>query len=523
MAEKIEKITLSELDKILADTTVIPSFMVRVANLFRTVYGYGESWLLEFTIEENFTEKRRNDMLALFMAEMETLAQKGVIPSVEAVSEAANQWVDRLISSRKEQWKRFVDFTNRTAQAVSRKKGITQAKSLFLPSETREQVAAELLPRLEPILKLEKMGATRAEIEKLVEGLVKENLGAGLLEGFLNDDSLSEIMVGNGGHVWVERDGQLIDTGVTVPNQRLMWFAERLAAVIGSRIDASEPSMDGFLPDGSRVHIIIDPIAMDGVSITIRRHAKRPTLEQLLQWGALSEELARFLACAVRGRANILISGGTSSGKTSLLNVVAGFIPERERVITMEDAPELHLPLPHVIRLRTRKANLEGKNAFPMSQLVIESLRMRPDRIVVGEVRGAEALYMIEAFNTGHDGGLSTGHANSPFDMLKRLTVMMKRADSTLDDRAAYELIASSIHLIVQASRRVINGKVVRGVDEVVEIVEYDPTQPGTQGFKINVLFKRNLKNRQIERVGKISERLADHLVMNGEDVREWI
>lgn len=281
--------------------------------------------------------------------------------------------------------------------------------------------------------------------------------------------------------------------------------------------------MDGFLEDGSRVHVIIDPIAMDGVTITIRRHSNPPTLEQLLKWNALSPELARFLETAVRGRSNVLISGGTSSGKTSLLNVVAGFIPKEERVITMEDSPELKLPLPHLIRLRTRKANIEGKNAFPMGQLVIESLRMRPDRIVVGEVRGAEALYMIEALNTGHDGGLSTAHANSPLDMLKRLSMMMKRGDSSLDDRGAYELVAASIHLIVQASRRVINGKVVRGVEEVVEVLDYDASKPGAMGFKLNPLFRRDMETRQIVRVGKLSPKLAEHLKLNGEDVSEWV
>lgn len=517
--------SLNQIDNLLMDTDVLKTVMIAVARPLRL--RYGTDWLLTFTMPGALTQEDQVAAEQSVMEEMAALAEQGKIPSVAAVRDAMSEWLRRLFQSREAQWNRLSEATERIAsglrhQAADKRGENEPITSLFMPAEERAAVVDAVFKQILDHLSLERLAATDKEIRPLVEGLVNENLGAGVLEEYLRDESLSEIMVGCGGHIWVERDGRLIDTGTTVPEKRAMWFARRLATLIGSRVDAAAPSMDGFLDDGSRVHILIPPIAMDGVSITIRRHAKRPTLEQLLEWGALSEELADFLRCAVAGRANILISGGTSSGKTSLLNVVAGFIPPHERIITMEDSPELKLPLPHVIRLRTRRENIEGKNAFTMGQLVLESLRMRPDRIIVGEVRGAETLYMIEAFNTGHDGGISTGHANSPLDMLKRLTVMMKRGDSTLDDRAAYELIASSIHLIVHASRRVINDVVVRGVDEVVEILEYDPSRPGTLGFKLNPLFQRDEQTRELRRVGSLSERLATHLRLNGQDVSRW-
>lgn len=524
MAED-KTLTINDVDQLLMDSEVLKAVMVAIARPLRV--RYGAEWLLNFTMPGALTEDDMTAAEQSVMEEMAALADQGKVPAVDVLRGAMGEWLRRLFKSREAQWQRLSEATERVAsdvrqQSSGKREGGSQTASLFMPEENRAAVVEAVFRNIFDYLNLERLAATEKEIWPLAEGLVNENLGAGVLEDYLRDESLSEIMVGRGGHIWVERNGRLIDTGTSVPEKRAMWFAQRLATLIGSRVDAASPSMDGFLDDGSRVHILISPIAMDGVCITIRRHAKRPTLEQLLAWGALTEELADFLRCAVAGRANILISGGTSSGKTSLLNVVAGFIPPEERVITMEDSPELRLPLPHVIRLRTRQANIEGKNAFPMGQLVIESLRMRPDRLVVGEVRGAEALYMIEAFNTGHDGGISTAHANSPLDMLKRLTVMMKRGDSTLDDRAAYELIASSIHLIVHASRRVINDKVVRGVDEVVEVVEYDPSRPGTLGFKLNRLFLRNEKTRQLERVGTLSERLAMHLRLNGQDVSRW-
>ncbi|HYG59446.1 MAG TPA: ATPase, T2SS/T4P/T4SS family, partial [Symbiobacteriaceae bacterium] len=369
----------------------------------------------------------------------------------------------------------------------------------------------------------EQMAATEPEVLALAEWLVRENLGAGALEDYLRDPSLTEIMVGAGGRIWVEKDGRVQDAGQTLPEMRAVWFAQRLAAMIGSRIDQSEPSMDGFLSDGSRVHVILPPIALDGVSITIRRHSRRPTLEQLVGYGALSDDAVGFLRDAVSGMANVLVSGGTSSGKTTVLNVIAGFIGERERVLTMEDAPELRLPLPHVIRLRTRKANIENRGEFTTRMLVKEALRMRPDRIVVGEVRGAEALDMIEAMNTGHDGCLSTAHANGPLDMLKRLGQMMKRGDAQLTDSGAYELVASALHIIVHAERRISgDGKVTRGVDEIVEIEGYAPDRPGTQGFVVRPIFRRG-SDQVLRQVGAISPKLATHLRLNGVDVSRWV
>lgn len=517
-------LTLEDFDRFLQDSEVMAGFMEAIATGLRA--RYGKEWLLRFSLPDGLTESDRQEVLDCILDHAVTLVDKGQLPSIASVVEAATLWVQRLVKSRADQWARLGEATDKAAASYSSHLGVTNGANpgsdLFLNPENRAQVAEEVTRQIHSFLGVERMAATEEEIAVLAAGLVKENLGAGALEEFLDDMTLSEIMVGAGGHVWVERDGVLIDTGKSIPEKRALWFAQRLAATIGSRIDTSEPSMDGFLPDGSRVHIIISPVAMDGVSITIRRHAKRPTLEQLIAWGAITPELADFLKTTVVGRANILISGGTSSGKTSLLNAVGCFIPSEERIVTMEDSPELRLPMPHVIRLRTRRANIEGRGEITMRQLVKESLRMRPDRIVVGEVRSAEALDMVEALNTGHDGGLSTAHANSPIDMLKRLGQMMKRGDSTLTDSGAYELIASSIHLIVHAERRIVNGVVTRGVEEVVEILDYDPSRPGTSGFTVRTLFNRENPERELRLVNPISDKLATHLWLNGEDVSRW-
>jgi pilus assembly protein CpaF len=427
------------------------------------------------------------------------------------------------VQSRSERLVKLRDLIDRTASKVAGAGSGGAGFELILSAERRTAVALEMARDLSLYLGPEQMVAADAETMALAEWLVRENLGAGALENFLRDTSLTEIMVGAGGHIWVEKDGRVQDTGQVLPEIRAVWFAQRLAALIGSRIDQSEPSMDGFLHDGSRVHVILPPVAMDGVSITIRRHSRRPSLEQLVAGGAMTQEAADFLQGAVAGMANVLVSGGTSSGKTTILNVVAGFIGQTERVLTMEDAPELRLALPHVIRLRTRKANIEGRGEFTTRMLVKESLRMRPDRIIVGEVRGAEALDMIEAMNTGHDGCLSTAHSNGPLDMLKRLGQMMKRGDAQLTDSGAYELIASALHLIVHAERRISkDGRVTRGLVEIAEVVGYDPERAGILGFILKPIFDRG-EDRVLRQVGSISEKLAKRLHLNGVDVSKWV
>lgn len=506
----------AEFDRLLQEADISRELVRAMADALRGLYA--SSWLVAFYNPSSV------DVSTIAFAvhnSFQKLAAQGRAPDWSLLHDAANRWLDRFLHH--DRMVRLRDLTERVAAKEAGAGGAGSGGELIISHDTRGRVAAAVAQDLRTYLGPEQAVADEAEILALADWLVLENLGAGSLEQFLRDESLTEIMVGAKGHIWVEKAGRVLDTGQTLPEARAVWFAQRLAAVIGSRIDQSEPSMDGFLNDGSRVHVILPPVAMDGVSITIRRHSRRPTLEQLVRSGAISPEAQEFLRAAVQGMTNILVSGGTSSGKTTILNVVAGFIGERERVLTMEDAPELRLPIPHVIRLRTRKANIEGRGEFTMRMLVKESLRMRPDRIVVGEVRGAEALDMVEAMNTGHDGCLSTAHANGPLDMLKRLGQMMKRGDAQLTDSGAFELIASALHLIVHAERRVAgDGQVTRGVMEIVEIEGYRPDRPGTQGFALRPIFQRG-PDRVLRRVGAISEKLALHLRLNGVETEDWV
>jgi pilus assembly protein CpaF len=510
------KVNEAEFDRMLQTPSISGELIRAIADTLRA--NHAANWLVAFYCPSPTDEAAMGIALRRCFHQ---LASEGRVPDWDSVQEAAMHWLSRFVSS--ERLGRLRDLTERTAAKVAGSGSSAGSNEIILSAEKREVVAAAVAEDLRPYLGAEHMVANDSELLALANWLVLENLGAGALEQFLRDQSLTEIMVGNRGHIWVEESGRVRDTDQTLPGTRALWFAQRLAAVIGSRIDQAEPAMDGFLDDGSRVHVIIPPIAMDGVSITIRRHSRRPTLEQLIVNGAITEEAAGFLKDGVGGMSNILISGGTSSGKTTVLNVVAGFINQNERVLTMEDAPELRLPLPHVVRLRTRKANIEGRGEFTMRMLVRESLRMRPDRIVVGEVRGAEALDMIEAMNTGHDGCLSTAHSNGPLDMLKRLGQMMKRGDSQLTDSGAFELIASALHLIVHAERRVsADGMVTRGIMEIVELEGYHPDRPGAQGFVLRPIFHRG-PDRVLRRVGGISEKLAMHLRQNGADSARWV
>lgn len=508
----------SDFDRILQEKSIMGEIVQAIAGALRP--NHGTAWLVAFYSPSSADQA---DMGLAVRGCLQQLAREGRVPDWNLIQTGATQWLTRFIQSRTEHITRLRDLVDRTAAKVASGAQGNQGWEVFLSPERRLAVSAEIARDLGLYLGPEQMVATEPEILALAEWLVRENLGAGALEDFLRDPSLTEIMVGAGGHIWVEKDGRVQDSGQTLPEMRAVWFAQRLAAIIGSRIDQSEPSMDGFLSDGSRVHVILPPVAIDGVSITIRRHSRRPSLEQLVANGAMSEDAVAFLRDAVSGMSNLLVSGGTSSGKTTVLNVIASFIGSHERVLTMEDAPELRLPLSHVIRLRTRKANIESRGEFTTRMLVREALRMRPDRIVVGEVRGAEALDMIEAMNTGHDGCLSTAHANGPLDMVKRLGQMMKRGDSQLTDAGAYELIASALHIIVHAERRInADGQVTRGIEEIVEIEGYTPERPGTQGFVLRPLFRRGA-GRELRQVGCISHNLAEHLRLNGVDVSRWV
>ena len=295
----------------------------------------------------------------------------------------------------------------------------------------------------------------QAERRRIIPEVLAEVLGFGPIEPLLKDDTVTEIMVNNAGQVYIERKGKLELTDVTFRDDaHVMHVIEKIIAPIGRRIDESSPMVDARLPDGSRVNAIIPPLALKGPALTIRKFAKEPyQVDDLIRFGTWTKEIADFLKACVEGKLNIIVSGGTGSGKTTTLNILSAFIPTTERIVTIEDAAELQLRQDHVVTLESRPANIEGKGQITMRDLVKNSLRMRPDRIIVGEVRGGEALDMLQAMNTGHDGSLTTGHANSPRDMLSRLETMVLMAGMNLPDKAIREQIAAAMDLIVHESR----------------------------------------------------------------------
>jgi len=305
--------------------------------------------------------------------------------------------------------------------------------------------------------------------EQILKEISDEMLGFGPLQPLLDDPEISEIMVNNARSVWIEKDGKLIKSGVCFDNDDQVYrLIDRIVLPLGRRVDADSPTVDARLPDGSRVNAIVPPVAIDGPSITIRKFKKgKLSIEQLIELNSLTPSMAQFIRACVVSRLNILISGGTGSGKTTLLNVLSGFIPENERIVTIEDAAELKLQQEHVVRLETKVANVEGKNAVVIRDLVRNSLRMRPDRIVVGEVRGGEALDMLQAMNTGHDGSLTTLHANSPRDALSRLETMCMMAGMDLPLKVVREQIASAVDLIIQQTRLRDGVRKVTSITEV--------------------------------------------------------
>ena len=295
--------------------------------------------------------------------------------------------------------------------------------------------------------------ASRHTIIRRVED---EVLGLGPLEPLLCDKSVSDILVNGPNQVYVERRGRLEVTDVRFNNDaHLINIIDRIVSAVGRRIDESSPMVDARLKDGSRVNAIIPPLALDGPALSIRRFAvELLSMEDLIRLGTLSKELSQVLSAIVRGRLNVLISGGTGAGKTTLLNLLSGFIPETERIVTIEDSAELQLQQPHVVRLETRPPNIEGRGAVSQRDLVRNSLRMRPDRIVIGEVRGGEALDMLQAMNTGHDGSLTTIHANTPRDALARVENMVSMSGVTIPPKALRAQIASALDLIIQVERQ---------------------------------------------------------------------
>lgn len=305
------------------------------------------------------------------------------------------------------------------------------------------------------VLEQEGIILTRSERQRLFEQVAAEIIGFGPLEPLLEDESVSEIMVNGPKRIYVERKGKLEKADACFENDdHVRKIIDRIISPLGRRCDESSPMVDARLPDGSRVNAIIPPLSLVGPVITIRKFSRTPlTVQDLIRFGSMTQETADFLKACVNARLNIIVAGGTGSGKTTLLNILSSFIPTDERIVTVEDAAELQLRQDHVITLETRKPNIEGKGAVTIRDLVINCLRMRPDRIVVGECRGSEALDMLQAMNTGHDGSLTTAHANSPRDTLARLETMVLMAGMDLPLRAIREQIASAVQLIVFQER----------------------------------------------------------------------
>src|SRR6187397_1509758 len=310
------------------------------------------------------------------------------------------------------------------------------------------------------------------ERESLVGDVLNELFGLGPLEALLKDPTVSDILVNKSSQVYVERNGRLEHTDIVFRDDKhLMQIIERIVSAVGRRIDESTPMVDARLADGSRVNVIIPPLALDGPSMSIRRfRTDKLGAQDLVERESLTQPMLDFLKAAVGSRLNILVSGGTGAGKTTLLNILSGFISNDERIVTIEDAAELLLRQRHVVRLETRPANIEGKGAVKARNLVINSLRMRPDRIVVGEVRGEEALDMLQAMNTGHDGSLTTIHANSPRDCLYRLDTMVAMANLNVPDRAVRQQVASAVNVIVQVNRMTDGTRKVTSISELTGV-----------------------------------------------------
>jgi len=315
----------------------------------------------------------------------------------------------------------------------------------------------------------EGLALTRAERVRMLEQITDEILGLGPLEPLLRDETITEVMVNGPQQVYIEREGRLELTNVTFQNdEHVMKIIQRIIAPIGRRVDESSPMVDARLADGSRVNAIIPPLSLVGPVITIRKFSATPfTVEDLIRFGTSTTEMFEFLEACVKARLNIFVSGGTGSGKTTMLNILSSFIPDDERIVTIEDAAELQLRQEHVITLESRPSNIEGKGAIPIRELVRNALRMRPDRIVVGECRSGEALDMLQAMNTGHDGSMSTGHANSPRDMLSRLETMVLMAGMDLPLKAIREQIASAVDLIVHQNRLKDGSRKIVAITEV--------------------------------------------------------
>ncbi len=387
-----------------------------------------------------------------------------------------------------------------------------------------QPLRAHLKTCIEQIVAEDRLLISDTDLIRLVEDIQNEIVGLGPLEPLLADPSVSDILVNSYKTVYVERKGRLEKAPVHFDSDaHLFKIIEKIVSRVGRRIDESSPMVDARLPDGSRVNAIIPPLALDGPALSIRRFSEVPlTMSNLVEYGSLTDEMALIIAALVKAKTNILVSGGTGSGKTTLLNIMSGFIPDNERIITIEDAAELRLQQPHVVRLETRAPNLEGKGEINQRELLKNTLRMRPDRIVVGEVRGAEVLDMLQAMNTGHEGSLTTVHANSARDSLTRLENMIGLAGMRVEQRALRQQIVSAIAVIIQSARLSDGRRKITSIQEVTgmegemitlqEIFSFEQTGVAPDGSVLGRFRATGIRPRFADRLAARGAPLADYL-----------
>jgi len=399
---------------------------------------------------------------------------------------------------------------------------LTRMDLSSIESLSPEQLQNQLSTVLWTLIQEEALPLNATEKQRLVTDLQNEIMGLGPLEPLMADSAISEIMVNGHENIFVERGGRIVKTDTRFNDDaHLMKIIDKIVSRVGRRIDESTPMADARLPDGSRVNAIIPPLALDGPVLTIRRFAVVPLqMNDLLKKNALTPAMAELLAALVKVKCNIIISGGTGSGKTTLLNILSSYIPSNERIITIEDTAELQLQQSHVIRLETRPPNIEGKGEISMRSLVKNTLRMRPDRIVLGEVRGGEVIDMLQAMNTGHDGSLTTIHANTPRDALGRLENLVGMGGINLPIKALRQLISSSIHIVVQASRLSDGSRKITSIQEISgmegdvittqEIYSFERTGTAADGTVIGRFKASGVRPKMAQKIETYGIRLSD-------------
>ena len=438
------------------------------------------------------------------MALLERLRKHDAKPSTAAPVAAAKP--NKREASARDTW--YADLKSRVHNALFERLDLSKVGKV-----TQDQVSEDVVQATRLVLDAEKVLLSLEDRERLIREIQHEVFGLGPLEPLLQDPSVNDVLVNGHDDVWVERRGKLEKTVARFKDDaHLMRIIDKIVSAVGRRIDESNPMVDARLADGSRVNVIVPPLALDGPTLSIRRFAADPYMsDDLIAFGSVTQQLMDLMGGVVKARLNVLISGGTGSGKTTFLNVLSNFIPNHERIVTIEDAAELQLRQDHLVRLETRPANLEGTGRVTQRDLVINSLRMRPDRIVVGEIRGAEALDMLQAMNTGHDGSLTTVHANSPRDALMRIETMVAMTGLDIPQRAVRQQVSSAIDVVVQIARlsdgkrKLVSLQEITGMEgEVIttqEIFKFERHGIGAEGAVLGELIPTGIRPSFAERL----------------------